>query len=750
MHCLHVMIPQRTRDYSQLNCKTAMVKANGNFMSFTINSDNSLHGGSVGNILKTCNSKIVKLIIGGVQAENIVAIDSENYLFDMPALSDGKFYPPFGSLEAVAIYENLKSEKEKVILKLQRNMKSVSISTSKMPPDSMGSLSKDLKFEVGDTLYYPEDIVIYEDTTVSHAETGHIACFHRDANNLITEINIITGEAGAIVVHRLSHSPEMANDIDLLNRNKVISTLAELISNCNGKSRQTIGLLGKWGVGKSSLISHLKSHLAGDTKTKRFMFGEFNAWAYEHTKDLQAGIAHEAIKSLTGENDKKPSFNPGYWTKYYFTKIILSIKFKYSSDPEKIYLFTLLLLIFLLSIILGAPFSGFSLEESNSTLKRYDEIVVFAINIFWYAGLLFYIVKFLYKTLASPFSKKFFSYLRLPNYYEHLGIIPEMRKTINELCKIKLKDKILIFVIDDLDRCSPENIVKVFEAVRLVLDIDNVVVVIAMDHSIALSAITNHHKHFQQNLDSRNSRREARDYLSKIIHTPLLLSDPSDNELASYIKRIWPSQIADNDSEFFNTTSERNKNRSSYIQPDIETEEHDIHDRNIDRPKANKQPNKRDNSDSLRREFYSFHYWATYFGFRNPRQVKRLVNTYNFIRAFYANDVNLLNVEFESRAANGQRIYPIIISLFIMEYINSLEDLSRIEAITVLLKESKINALGDNLAGDALPDKLLTNELILDFDKAKRLTNVDLLDLVSPFVFPPWPLIEDANSNAKL
>jgi hypothetical protein len=61
----------------------------------------------------------------------------------------------------------------------------------------------------------------------------------------------------------------------------------------------------------------------------------------------------------------------------------------------------------------------------------------------------------------------------------------------------------LLFVVDDLDRCSPEGIFKTFEAIRLVLDLPQVIVVVAVDQRIALAALALHYekltKHHQLN-----------------------------------------------------------------------------------------------------------------------------------------------------------------------------------------------------------------------------------------------------------
>ncbi|WP_204355607.1 P-loop NTPase fold protein, partial [Marinomonas arctica] len=87
------------------------------------------------------------------------------------------------------------------------------------------------------------------------------------------------------------HSSHQYAAEDKLNRQHLVNTLATLLQDQNNHHHQTIGLLGHWGVGKTSFVELLRTAL----KTKKqkgepdFLFAEFNAWEYEHTDNLQAG-----------------------------------------------------------------------------------------------------------------------------------------------------------------------------------------------------------------------------------------------------------------------------------------------------------------------------------------------------------------------------------------------------------------------------------------------------------------------------
>ena len=111
--------------------------------------------------------------------------------------------------------------------------------------------------------------------------------------------------------------------IDTLNRQGLVDGLAELLCNKENQGHMTIGLLGHWGSGKTRVLDLLRNELKkrnkkGDKCDSPFLLGEFNAWAYEHSENIQAGMAHEVIKSLTSlqnlssyekQDDWKPNFD---------------------------------------------------------------------------------------------------------------------------------------------------------------------------------------------------------------------------------------------------------------------------------------------------------------------------------------------------------------------------------------------------------------------------------------------------------
>ena len=66
--------------------------------------------------------------------------------------------------------------------------------------------------------------------------------------------------------------------------------------------------------------------------------------------------------------------------------------------------------------------------------------------------------------------------------------------------KITILDKIrFVFLIDDLDRCLPENTLKVLESIKLFLDVAGCSFVLALDDDVVERWVEHHYKEYKIN-----------------------------------------------------------------------------------------------------------------------------------------------------------------------------------------------------------------------------------------------------------
>ncbi len=413
-------------------------------------------------------------------------------------------------------------------------------------------------------------------------------------------------------------SAEGISDQDRLNRSRLVEALATVLSGDNDH-HQTIGLLGDWGVGKSTTVHLLKQALWQRREQQPFLFGTFNAWEYEHTDNLQAGMAQEMLKALSRGNRVSGGLGMLFW---------------------------------------------------------------------WLAA-------------RIPFVR-----------------IPLRHKRLRLLCKMRLNPRFgskkrMLFLVDDLNGCSRETIVKVFEAVHLVLGIPQVTVIIAVDQRIALAALALHYQELAQHHELSNPQAIqaiARDYLAKVIHIPITLTPADPQSINGYLESIW-QETADNVDKGGASAQPSEPKAAS---PDVKT-------------------------GLSERQKHIFKRWVQHFGFSNPRQLKRLHNSYNLLRHYYGEEGQFSGGE--SSLLDGFTSdlgSPMLITLFALEYIHSLEDAplrSRLLHLVQQPRERSFQEEGDGAAAYQDPNRRITDD-VLQVITGKLSGDTSLIQAVQPFVLP--------------
>lgn len=324
---------------------------------------------------------------------------------------------------------------------------------------------------------------------------------------------------------------------DLLDREPLVQSLAAVFAAKEQATPFTLALLGDWGAGKSSvmdqLVKELKSGKYGNAELD-FLFADFNAWQYEHTDNIRAGLAQEVINGLT--NDLKFRIKPlrGILKRIalaFLRRPWLRIEFACVEYPWVLLkaLIGLAVVIFLATSFWNDLWDSLFTSTFGKELARTSALGS-AI------GLAIYLWKIYKPVFDHPLTTKLQTYFKLPNYGKHLGIIPVMKKHIKLICHLRgVKEenptKRLVIFVDDLDRCGHKCIIETLDAIRLVMDIPNVIVVIAIDSRIAFAAVANH---YAELVGDRTKKEIARDYLGKIIQLPVNLHQP--NNMDNFIR----------------------------------------------------------------------------------------------------------------------------------------------------------------------------------------------------------------------
>lgn len=288
---------------------------------------------------------------------------------------------------------------------------------------------------------------------------------------------------------------------------------------------------------------------------------------------------------------------------------------------------------------------GGTIERMENQVAAWGNWFEMVLSLLSSGGLALFI--FLLKRLSdSPLMVKFIRNAKIPDYSEQLGLVEMLRQQIHMLTEILLRkenDRLVVFV-DDLDRCSKETIVKTFEAIRLVMYLEKTITIIAIDQRIALVSIADKYRAF---IDAKRTRQDvARDYLGKLIQLPIQISDPSRESIERYIReRLFepapesekpqkpgqpipelPKQIPELGTVLPDAQDPMDEGSSAIEKPVLMPLQEQPSD------DATVEQEMKENLEETEDEINHFVRYTKFFRLTNPRQIRRLRNSYRILK----------------------------------------------------------------------------------------------------------------------
>lgn len=291
--------------------------------------------------------------------------------------------------------------------------------------------------------------------------------------------------------------PDKETEIDYLNFGYMVDLVADIATN-RDLSPSTIGLYGDWGSGKSSLMKlaqkKIEEKYPKNEKKKdtiKTLCIEFNGWLFEGYEDTKTSLCGAILDALADE--KRFSKEVTDYAKELIKKIdinkILGKGVKYGLDlflSGGIGMLTDLSLSGLLSTIKSnaGEVQAKDIEEILSMLKKND------------------------KTRTE---------------------IKKFRNEFKDLLKKSKVENVVVF-IDELDRCLPDTVLEVFEAMRLFLFVEGMSFVIGADERLIQYSIKSKYKEVPG-----NNMDIGKEYLEKVIQYPLYIPQLTRAEVNQYL-----------------------------------------------------------------------------------------------------------------------------------------------------------------------------------------------------------------------
>ncbi|WOV92375.1 MAG: P-loop NTPase fold protein [Candidatus Nitrosoabyssus spongiisocia] len=119
------------------------------------------------------------------------------------------------------------------------------------------------------------------------------------------------------------------------------------------------------------------------------------------------------------------------------------------------------------------------------------------------------------------------------NFDDYAKNITDVETLTSQLEELIGDEKIIIF-IDDLDRCSAENIIKILESIKLFTIVKNTIVVIAVD-------ILRLERALELRYSSDLGKNEGREYLEKLFPLIIPLPEKSPTQIETFIFKLIPT-----------------------------------------------------------------------------------------------------------------------------------------------------------------------------------------------------------------
>ena len=280
--------------------------------------------------------------------------------------------------------------------------------------------------------------------------------------------------------------PDKETNIDYLNFGYIVDLIVEIAMN-RELTPSTIGLYGDWGSGKSSLMKLAQDRIEGISKAKKKKVDdtpktlciEFNGWLFEGYEDTKTSLCGTILDKL----DDAQRFGPEVANKA--KDLIKKIDFKKLIGKGVKFGMDYLLtggIGALTDLTLSSILN--SLKDKSGSIETKDIEDVLA--------------KFKTEEKTRTEIKKF-------------------RDDFKQLLEDSKVENVIVF-IDELDRCSPDTILDLFEAMRLFLFVDGMSFIIGADERLIQYAIETKYKEVPgNNLDI------GKEYLEKVIQYPVTI-----------------------------------------------------------------------------------------------------------------------------------------------------------------------------------------------------------------------------------
>ncbi|MDJ0888864.1 MAG: P-loop NTPase fold protein, partial [Desulfobacterales bacterium] len=278
---------------------------------------------------------------------------------------------------------------------------------------------------------------------------------------------LVDPHASDLADHYESDAPVAKASADKLNFTPIAEAISHYLRNPNTTPPLNLAITAPWGTGKSSLMNLL----AADLNRHEYRTVWFNAWHHQSEEHLLASLL-EAIRVKAV---------PAWWEPDWllFTGRLLWIRLTRDLKSPRILFWLMPVLIVMGVYLLGGQVGNIDAEAVNS-LTILTAVPVLGLWIGKQARAL----SIDPAKLAAGIDRR----ISVKQFREHLGFRHKFNQEFSDVTSA-LKPSTIVIIIDDLDRCRPENLLEVLEAINFLMHSGRCFVVFGMDANPVLASL---------------------------------------------------------------------------------------------------------------------------------------------------------------------------------------------------------------------------------------------------------------------
>src|SRR5262249_20371357 len=280
---------------------------------------------------------------------------------------------------------------------------------------------------------------------------------------------------------------------DLLGYERFTAPIVQRIVSATSKNTPlTIGVYGGWGIGKTSFLKMVDKALQKEHIHPIW----FNAWKYDKEDNLWSALIQTILDQATIH---------GNWYRRLWVRVAIwwdTLDLRSGSWEIVKRLVPVGIRIIVIGFVLFLVFGWASSDmerllkelgshwfSSSSFILQFFQVNVIKSILALVAFLALKpeeLVKWLSPKLGVDFSK----FKHSTSYRAHIAFLDEFSEEFRRIIRRIGRGRPLVVIIDDVDRCLPEKAIQVLESIKLFLDVEGCVFLLAVDRDIVEKAIT--------------------------------------------------------------------------------------------------------------------------------------------------------------------------------------------------------------------------------------------------------------------